>query len=88
VAALESEVEAQKRETEVSWMVKIQRVEELNRSTRVTNSLLLSIHAVGADIANCERERQAARNDRESFDHHLSNLTKLDRHLRGSVEYE
>jgi hypothetical protein len=45
---------------EGSWMAKIQAVEELNCSTRVTDALLLSIHAVGADIANCECERQIA----------------------------
>jgi hypothetical protein len=32
-------------------------VEELNRSNRVTDALLPSIHAGGADIANCELER-------------------------------
>jgi hypothetical protein len=56
VAALESEVEAQKRATEESGMAKIQRVEEFDRSTRVVDRLLFSIHAVGADIASCERE--------------------------------
>jgi chromosome segregation ATPase len=76
VAAFESEVEAQKREVEMSWMAKIQRVEELNRSTRVTDALLLSIHAVGADIANCERERQTARYDRARLDRQLSNLRR------------
>jgi hypothetical protein len=61
-------------------MAKIQRVEELNYLTRVTDALLLSIHAVGVDITNWERERQAAGNDRARFDRHLSDLTKLDRH--------
>jgi hypothetical protein len=87
VAALESEVEAQKRETEVSWMAKIQRVEELSRSTRVTDALLLCIHVVGVDIANCECERQTARYDRVRFDCHRSKLTKFDRYPRGSGEY-
>jgi chromosome segregation ATPase len=38
--------------------------------------LLLSIHAVGADIANSERERQTARDDRARFDRRLSNLKR------------
>jgi hypothetical protein len=86
VAARESEVKAQKRETEVSWMAKIQRVEELNRSARATDALLLCIHEVGADIANCERERRIAGDDRTRFDHNLSNLTKFDRLRRGLTE--
>jgi hypothetical protein len=64
VATLESEVEAQKREMEGNWMAKVQRMKELSRSTSVTNALLLSIFAVGADITNCERETQTARVDR------------------------
>jgi hypothetical protein len=87
VATLESEVEAQKRETEGSWMAKIQPVEELNRLIRVTDALLLSMHAVGADITKCERERQTARADHARFDRERSNLTKLDHCHRSSTEY-
>jgi hypothetical protein len=87
VAALESEIKAQKRETELSWMAKIQQVEEVNRSTHVTDAFLLCIHAVRVDIANCERERQNACDDRTKFDHQLSNLTKFDQYRRGSAEY-
>jgi hypothetical protein len=63
----------------------VQRVEELNRSTRVINAVLLSIHVVAADIANCERKRQNAGDDGTRFDHYLSNLTKLDQYPRIST---
>jgi hypothetical protein len=43
-------------------------VEEFNCSTRVIDALLLSIQAVGAEIANCERERQTTRDDGARFD--------------------
>jgi hypothetical protein len=68
-------------------MATVQRVEELNRSTRLTDALLFSIHAVGADIASCERETQTARVDRARFDRQLSNLKKFDRYRRDSSEY-
>jgi hypothetical protein len=61
VATLESEVEAQKREMEASSIAKIQRVEELNCLIRVTDALLLSIHAVGADIASCDLQADRSR---------------------------
>jgi hypothetical protein len=68
-------------------MTKIQRVEDLNRSTRVTNALLPSIHVVGADIANCEHESQTTRDDRARFALRMLNWTKLERHRRGSAKY-
>jgi hypothetical protein len=77
VVTLESQVEAQKRKTEGSWMAKIQRAEELNRSTRVTDALLPSIHVVAVDIANCERARQTARVSGTRFDRQLSKLTDI-----------
>jgi hypothetical protein len=87
VVALESEGEAQKQETEGSSMANIQRVEALNFSSRVTDALLLSIHTVGADIANCESDKQPARVDHAKFGRQLSNLAKLDWWCRGSIEY-
>jgi hypothetical protein len=65
VAALKSEVEAEKRETEASWMAKIQLVEKFNRSSRVTDIVLLYVHAVGHDILNYEREIQTPRGGRQ-----------------------
>jgi hypothetical protein len=47
VVTLDPEIEVQKRERDGSWMAKIQQVEELDRSIRVTDTLLLSIHAAG-----------------------------------------
>jgi hypothetical protein len=58
-------------------MAKIQRMEELNRSTRVSDASLLSIHVVGADIVNCERERQTDRVDCARFDRQLSHLVGI-----------
>jgi hypothetical protein len=77
VVTLGSEVEAQKRETEGSWMAKIQQVKEFNRSTCVTDALLPSIQVVGADIADCERARQTARVNHARFDRQLSKLTGI-----------
>jgi hypothetical protein len=37
----ESEIKAQKQDTKASWVAKIQWVEELSHSTRVTDVLLL-----------------------------------------------
>jgi hypothetical protein len=46
-------------------------VEEFNRWNCVTDALLLSIQAVKTGIANCEHERQTARDDRAKFGRHL-----------------
>jgi hypothetical protein len=86
IAAHESEGQTQKQETEASWGAKVQRVEELNRSTHVTDALPLCVQAVGVDIANSQCERQTAGDDRARFDRDMSHLTKLDRYRRGSAE--